>query len=67
MKKKYTVTFTQIYTYHVEVDDEGEEDLTESDLEDKAFDQAYGEFEADMRRPIARTYYDDYDVEEEEE
>ena len=67
MKKKYVVTFTQNFTYHVEVNTEDEEDLSEDDLEDMAINQAYGHFEADMRYPVARTYYDDCEVEEDDE
>ena len=65
MKKKYVVTFTQEYTYHVEVDTEDEEDFTEDEFEDKAYDQAYEKFERDMRYPVARVDYDDWDIEEE--
>ena len=53
---KYTVTFVQYYTYKIEADDE-----------DEAFDEAYDEFTSDMRRPIARIWYDDIEVECEDE
>lgn len=66
MKKKYVVTFMQTYDYHVEVDTEDEEDLSEDDLEDMAYNQAYGEFEAEMRYPVARVDYDSYEVEEDD-
>lgn len=53
---KYKVYFTQYYSYEVEAEDE-----------DAAVDLAYEDFESDMRRPIARTYYDECEVEEIEE
>ena len=49
----YKVYFTQYYSYEVEAEDE-----------DAAVDLAYEDFESDMRRPIARTYYDECEVEE---
>lgn len=49
---KCLVTFTQWYDYTVEAVDP-----------DEAFDKAHELFENDMRRPIARTYYDDYEIE----
>ena len=49
---KYEVTFYQSLTIEVEAANE-----------DDAFSKALPEFESEMRRPIARTDYDDYDVE----
>lgn len=45
--KSYTVTFVQYHTYEVEAEDENE-----------AFDNAYDEFQSDMRCSIADTFYD---------
>lgn len=50
---KYEVTFTRYHTYTVEAEDD-----------DQAEKLAYKEFESDMRRPIADTYYDDVEIEE---
>lgn len=50
--KRYTVVFTQYYEYEVKAHNE-----------DAAFDEAYEEFRAEMSRPIARTGYDDVDIE----
>lgn len=49
---KYMVTFTQYNDYEVEAHNE-----------DAAFDKAYEEFRVDMSRPIARTWYDNIEVE----
>ena len=65
MKKKYAVTFIQEYVYHVEVDAEDEDDFAADVFEERAIDQAYEKFERDMRYPVARVDYDDYEVEEE--
>lgn len=43
----YTVTFVQYHTYEVDAEDENE-----------AFDNAYDEFQSDMRCSIACTSYD---------
>ena len=53
---KYKVWFTQYYSYEVEAEDE-----------DVAMDLALEDFYSEMCRPIARTYYDDCEVEELEE
>lgn len=53
---KYKVWFTQYYSYEVEAEDE-----------DTAIDLALDDFHSEMRRPIARTYYDDCEIEEVEE
>lgn len=53
---KYTVTFVQYHTYTVDAEDE-----------DKAFDEAYEEFKGDMRSSIAATWYDDVEIECNEE
>ena len=53
---KFRVLFTQYYSYEVEAEDE-----------DTAIDLALDDFHTEMRRPIARTYYDDCEVEEIEE
>lgn len=52
----YTVTFVQYHTYEVEADDENE-----------AFDNAYDEFQSDMRCSIACVNYDYAKVECNEE
>lgn len=52
---KYTVTITQYHEYTVEADDEN-----------KAIIIGIEEFEKDMRKPIAQTWYDDVEVEEKE-
>jgi hypothetical protein len=49
---KYEVTFYQSFTFEVEAADE-----------DDAFNKALPEFEFEMRLPVARTDYDDYEVE----
>lgn len=53
---KFKVWFTQYYGYEVEAEDE-----------DVAIDLALDDFQSEMRRSIARTYYDDCEVEELEE
>lgn len=53
---KFKVWFTQYYSYEVEAEDE-----------DVAIDLALDDFYSEMRRPIARTYYDECEVEEMEE
>lgn len=53
---KYKVQFTQYYSYEVEAKDE-----------DTAFEEAYKEFCSDMCYPVARTYYDEVEIEEIEE
>lgn len=53
---KFKVWFTQYYSYEVEAEDE-----------DVAIDLALDDFHSEMRRPIARTYYDECEVEEIEE
>lgn len=53
---KFKVWFTQYYCYEVEAEDE-----------DVAFDLAYEDFDTEMHRPIARTYYDEAEVIEIEE
>ena len=53
--KEYKIYFTKYYTYYVE-----------AETEDEAIEIAEGDFEADMRCPIADTTYDEVEVEEEE-
>ena len=53
---KFKVWFTQYYSYEVEAEDE-----------DDAVGLALNDFCSEMRRPIARTHYDDCEVEEIEE
>lgn len=52
----YTVTFVKYYTYKVCADDE-----------DEAFNRAHDEFLSDMYYPMADTWYDDVDIECDEE
>ena len=52
----YTVTFIQYHTYDVEA---------ESDSE--AENKAYREFASDMRHPVAQTWYDEVEIECDEE
>lgn len=52
---KYVVTFYQTTSYVVDADNE-----------DDAFEKAEPMFHDAMRRPVARTDYDDVDVEPEE-
>lgn len=54
--KSYTVTFTQYHTYEVEAEDEWE-----------ARDKAQREFESDMYSLIANPYYDEIEVQCDEE
>lgn len=54
--KTYTVTFTQYHTYEVDAEDE-------KDAEGKA----YKEFRNDMYSPIATAFYDEVEVECDEE
>lgn len=49
---EYTVTFIQYHTYTVDAYNENE-----------AFSKAEKEFNADMRSAIANTYWDDYEIE----
>ena len=53
---KYAIRFIQSYEYEVEAENENE-----------AFDEAFEEFESDMRCPIANTNYDDVEIREIEE
>ena len=52
---KFKVVFVQNHEYFVEAEDETE-----------AEDIAYREFQSDMRRPVAQTWWDDIEVEEED-
>ena len=52
----YTVTFTKYYSYDIDATSESE-----------AEDEAYQQFCSDMRRPVASTWYDEVDIECEEE
>lgn len=54
--KRYIVTFVQYHTYEVEAEDEHE-----------AENKAYKEFESDMYYPMANTFYDDVEIECDEE
>lgn len=49
---KYNITFTQYYSYEVEAHNE-----------DDAFNEAEELFERDMRQPVARTWWDESEVE----
>lgn len=53
---RYVVTFYQTTSYVVDAEDE-----------DTAFEKAMPRFNEDMRRPIARTDYDDVQIEPEKE
>ena len=53
---KYRVVITRYHEYSVDADNENE-----------AEKEAIRLFESDMRRPIADTFYDDIEVEEDEE
>lgn len=53
---KYVVTFYQTTSYVVDADNE-----------DEAFEKAEPMFSDAMRRPIARTDYDDVEIEPEDE
>lgn len=48
----YTVTFTQYHTYEVEAEDDCE-----------AENKAYERFRNDMCNPVAHTWYDEVEVE----
>jgi hypothetical protein len=48
---RYRVTFTQYYEYEVE-----------AETDDEAEEIAFEDFEAAMRSPIARLYYDDVEI-----
>lgn len=52
----YTVTFIQYHIYEVEAESESE-----------AEDKAYGEFRDDMCRPVGQTWYDEVEIECDEE
>lgn len=52
----YKVTFVQYYTYDVEAEDE-----------DEACDKAYKEFQSDIRCSVASAWYDDIEIECEDE
>lgn len=52
MFKEYLVTVTQYHEYYVDAEDENE-----------AQKLGIKEFEADMRRAVADTHYDEVDVE----
>lgn len=54
--KTYTVTFTQYHAYEVDAEDE-------KDAENKA----YREFRNDMYSPIANPFYDEVEIEWDEE
>lgn len=56
------VTFTNYYSYEVEIDDA----LYDEDpwaAEEQAISDAQEQYEALMQQPIARTYYDEVEVE----
>lgn len=53
---KYYVNFIQYNEYEVEADSESE-----------AEDKAYAEFHADMCRPVVRTWYDEVEIDCDEE
>ena len=52
----YTVTFTKYYSYDVDAESESE-----------AENRAYEEFRSDMRSSVASTWYDDVEIECDEE
>ena len=54
--KSYTVTFIQYHTYEVVAENEYE-----------AENKAYKEFDSDMHYPVANTFYDDVEIECNEE
>lgn len=56
------VTFTQYYEYEVEVSDELYDEDIEA-AEDEAINLAEERFKAEMYKPIARTNYDDIEIE----
>ena len=53
---KFKVIFTQYHEYYVE-----------AETEDEAEDIAYKDFQSDMRRPVAQTWWDEIEVEEQED
>ena len=53
---KYYVSFIQYHNYEVEADNESE-----------AENKAYKQFASDMRRPVAQTWYDDVEIDCDEE
>lgn len=53
-----TVYFTRYYTYHVEVDDE----LEDEEIDDAAIEKAEELFERDCHYPVADTTYDEVEV-----
>ncbi len=53
---KYTVCFTQTYTYEVE-----------AESREEAIDLASEDFEEELSSPFARTDYDDIEIYEEDE
>ena len=53
---KYYVTFIQNHNYEVEADSESE-----------AENKAYKEFASDMRYPVAHTWYDEVEIDCDEE
>lgn len=56
------VIFTQYYEYEVEVSDELYDEDIEA-AEEEAIDLAKERFKREMYRPIARTTYDDVEIE----
>jgi hypothetical protein len=56
------VVFTQYYEYQVEIPDELYDEDIEA-AEEEAFNLAREKFEEEMYRPIARTAYDDVEIE----
>ena len=53
---KYYVSFIQYHNYEVEADNESE-----------AENKAYNQFANDMRYPVAQTWYDDVEIDCDEE
>ena len=53
---KYTVTFTKYYSYDIDATSESE-----------AEDEAYQQFCSDMHSPVASTWYDEVEIECEED
>lgn len=56
------VTFTNYYSYEVEIDDK----LYDEDpwaAEEQAIEDAKEQYDALMRQPIARTWYDEVEIE----
>jgi hypothetical protein len=52
---KYEVVYSKYYTYYVDAESEEEAEA-----------KAYGEFESEMRYPVADTSYDEVEVNEQE-